>query len=61
MRTHWRLIALLAVSLLGYGMLLRAFHLMNQPSDRALYGGLGIIFSLIVLAPIVIRAIWRVL
>ena len=61
MRCHLRFVAVLAVALIGYGVLLRAFHWMNQPSDQGWYGGLAIIFGLIVLAPILVRAIWRAL
>jgi len=61
MRFHVRLVAVLAVSLIAYGVLIRAFHWMNQPSDRAWYGGVAVIFGLLLLVPILVRAIWRVL
>ena len=61
MRSHLRFVAVLAVALIGYGVLLRAFHLMSQPSDQSWYGGIAIIFGLIVVAPILFRAIWRML
>jgi heme/copper-type cytochrome/quinol oxidase subunit 4 len=61
MKTHWRLVAALAVALIGYGVLVRAFHLMSQPSDQSWYSGIAIIFGLIVVMPILFRAIWRML
>ena len=59
MRHHLRLVAILAVALAAYGVLLQAFHLMSQPSDRALYAGIAIIFGLLLLVPFIVQAIWR--
>ncbi len=61
MRIHLRIVAVLAVSLIAYAVLIHAFHLLNQPSDRGWYGGIAVIFALILLFPIAVRAIWRVL
>ncbi|HEY6338176.1 MAG TPA: hypothetical protein VIW68_06760 [Candidatus Sulfotelmatobacter sp.] len=59
MRWHWRMVAVLAVGLIAYGALIQAFHLMNQPSDRGWYGGIALIFGLILLVPVVVRELWR--
>jgi hypothetical protein len=54
-----RLVFMLAVLLVAYGLLTEAFHLMNQPSDRALYGGIAMILGLILLVPMILSLIWR--
>jgi heme/copper-type cytochrome/quinol oxidase subunit 4 len=59
MTSHVRLVASLAVALIAYGVLIHAFHFMSQPSDRGWYGGIAIIFGLLLLVPVVIREIWR--
>lgn len=59
MRHHLRILAFLAVALVAYITLLRAFHLLNQPSDRAFLGGIAVIFGLLLLFPIIVREIWR--
>jgi heme/copper-type cytochrome/quinol oxidase subunit 4 len=61
MRHHLRIVAALAVALIAYGVLIRAFHWMSLPSDRALYGGIAVIFGLLIFVPVVVRAIWRIL
>jgi hypothetical protein len=59
MRHHLRLIAILAVALLAYLVLIQALRLMSQPSDPALYSGIAIIFGLLILVPAIVQAIWR--
>jgi hypothetical protein len=54
-----RLVFMLAVLLVAYGLLTEAFHLMNLPSDRALYGGIAMILGLILLVPMILSLIWR--
>ena len=61
MRPHVRVVAVLAIALLAYGVLIRAFHLMSQPSDRAWYSGIAVILGLLLLVPMIVRALWRVL
>jgi hypothetical protein len=61
MRLHLRMIAVLAVGLIAYAVLLHAFHLLNQASDRALYGGIALILALLLFVPLAVRAIWRML
>ncbi len=59
MRSQVRLVAVLAVALIAYGLLIRAFHFMSQPTDRGWYGGLALILGLILLVPVIIREVWR--
>ena len=59
MRHHLRLVAILAVALLAYIVLIQAFRLMSQPSDRALYTGIAVIFILLISVPAIVQAIWR--
>ena len=59
MRHHFRVVAILAVCLVAYGVLLVAFRWFNQPRDTTVFGGLGLIFALLLIVPVVVRAIWR--
>jgi heme/copper-type cytochrome/quinol oxidase subunit 4 len=59
MRVHLRMVAVLAVCVAAYGVLIFAFRLMSQASDRAWYGGIAVIFSLLLLVPVIVREIWR--
>jgi len=61
MRTHLRMVAVVAIGLVAYAVLLHAFHLLNQASDRGWYGGITLILVLLLLVPIVVRGIWRML
>jgi heme/copper-type cytochrome/quinol oxidase subunit 4 len=53
------MVAVLAVGLIAYGVLIHAFHLMNEASDRAWYGGIAVILGLLLLVPVIVREIWR--
>jgi heme/copper-type cytochrome/quinol oxidase subunit 4 len=53
------MVAILAVGVVAYVLLIRAFSLMNQASDRSLYSGIALIFGLLLLVPFAVRAIWR--
>jgi heme/copper-type cytochrome/quinol oxidase subunit 4 len=59
MRNHLRFFAVLVVGLAAYVVLLHSFHLMNEASDRSLYGGIAEILGVILFVPLVVRAIWR--
>jgi len=59
MRHHFRLVAILSVCLVAYGVLLVAFHWINQPRDGAVLAGIGLILALFLIVPLVIRTIWR--
>jgi hypothetical protein len=59
MSTLFRSVFTLAVLFLAFGLLTESFHLMNQPSDRALLGGIAMIFGLILAVPMIIHTIWN--
>ena len=59
MRHHFRLVVILSVCLVAYGVLLFAFHWINQPRDGAVIAGLSVILALLFMVPLVIRTIWR--
>jgi heme/copper-type cytochrome/quinol oxidase subunit 4 len=59
MRLHLRMVAVLAVGVIAYVVLIFAFHLMNRASDRAWYGGIAVIFGLLLFVPVIVREIWR--
>jgi heme/copper-type cytochrome/quinol oxidase subunit 4 len=59
MRHHLRLVAIMAVGLIAYSVLIVALRLMSQPSDRALYGGIAVVFALLISVPAIVQAIWR--
>jgi len=59
MRNHLRFFAMLVVGLAAYVVLLHSFRLMNEASDRSLYGGIAEILGVILFVPLVVRAIWR--
>jgi hypothetical protein len=45
--------------ILGYECMVEAFHLLNQPSDRAVYAGMAIVVLLVVLLPVCLLRLWR--
>jgi hypothetical protein len=49
----------LFVLFLGYECMVEAFHMLNQPSDRAVYMGTAILAALCILVPIVLWQLWR--
>jgi len=59
MRHHYRLVAILAVCLCAYGVLLASFRLLNQSRDTSVLAGLALIFALLLFVPLVVRTIWR--
>ena len=59
MRNYLRLVAVVLVALAAYVVLIHAFHLMNEASDRALYGGIAEILAVVLLVPAIVRALWR--
>ena len=58
MGTLFRSVFTTAVLLLALGLLTEAFHLMNQPSNQALVGGIAMILGLVLAVPMVIHLIW---
>jgi heme/copper-type cytochrome/quinol oxidase subunit 4 len=59
MRHHLRVVAILAVCVAAYGVLVEAFHWMNQPRDASVFGGIAMIFALLVIVPVAVHTIWR--
>ena len=59
MRHHFRLMAVLAVCIASYGVLLGAFRLLNAPRTSEVFGGVAVIFALLVILPAAITTIWR--
>ena len=47
------------VLILGYEWMVKSFHLLNQPSDRAVYAGMAMLVLLVVLLPVVLWRLWR--
>jgi len=42
----------------GYAIFVRGLGLLNRPSDWSLYAGIGVLFALVALMPLVIRRVW---
>ena len=59
MMTLGRCVLTAACLFAAYTLLLRAFRLMNLPSDRSLYSGLGLALVLLLATPAAVWAIWR--
>lgn len=59
MRRQLRFAAVVAVVLAGYAALIQAFHLLNEASDQAVYGGIAIVLGLMFFIPVIVRTIWR--
>jgi hypothetical protein len=59
MRNYWRLVAVILVALAAYIVLIHAFHLMHEASDRALYSGIAEILAVVLFVPAIVRLIWR--
>jgi hypothetical protein len=39
--------------------MVEAFHLLNEPSDRAVFTGMAILVLLVVFSPVVLWRLWR--
>jgi hypothetical protein len=48
-----------AVLVLGYGLLVEAFHLMNLPSNQTFFGGSAMVVGLALGVPLLLYQIWR--
>jgi hypothetical protein len=55
----WKVLGSLLVTLPLYWGMVTAFHLLNLPSDRAVIGGLCLLFLIAAGGFIVFRKIWR--
>jgi len=47
------------VLILGYECMVEAFHLLNEPSDRAVFTGMAILVLLCIFSPVVLWRLWR--
>jgi len=47
------------VLIFGYECMVEAFHLLNEPSDRAVFTGMAILVLLCVFSPVVLWRLWR--
>ncbi|HEY9126330.1 MAG TPA: hypothetical protein VIM62_04345 [Acidobacteriaceae bacterium] len=47
------------VLILGYEWMVKAFHLLDQPSDRAVYAGMAMLVLLAVFLPVGLWRLWR--
>jgi hypothetical protein len=45
--------------IIGYECMVEAFHMLNEPSDRAVYMGMAILVLLCILLPTVLWQLWR--
>jgi hypothetical protein len=59
MNTFIRSALTIAVLLVGYGLLVEAFHLMNLPNDKTFFGGSAMVIGLALGVPLLIHLIWR--
>jgi hypothetical protein len=58
-KTAFRILASLFLVTIGYESMVGAFHLLNLPSDRAVYEGTAMLILLVVLLPFLIVRLWR--
>lgn len=47
------------VLIFGYACMVSAFHLLNEPSDHAVYAGMAMLVLLVVFLPVVLWGLWR--
>ena len=58
-KATFRAVLSLLILFVGYESMVEAFHMLNQPSDRAVYMGMAILGLLCVLVPMVLLQVWR--
>ena len=58
MNLYGRCVLTAVLLLAGYVVLVRGLGLLNRPSDWSLYAGIGVLFALVALIPLVIRRLW---
>jgi len=59
MKTILRILLSLFLLILGYECMVDAFHLLNEPSDRAVHAGMAMLVLLCFGLPVVLRYLWR--
>ena len=58
-KTTFRILASLFLLTIGYESMVGAFHLLNLPSDRAVYEGTAVLLLLVVFLPLILVRLWR--
>jgi hypothetical protein len=58
-KTAFRILASLFLLTIGYESMIGAFHLLNLPSDRAVYEGTAMLILLVVFLPLLLVRLWR--
>lgn len=59
MKTIFRVLLSLFLLVFGFEGMVEAFHLLNEPSDRAVYTGLAILALLGTFLPAALWQLWR--
>ncbi|WP_236657154.1 hypothetical protein [Acidisarcina polymorpha] len=59
MKLTFRILASMLLLTVGYEGMVGAFHLLNLPSDRAVYEGTAVLILLVVLLPLMLVRLWR--
>lgn len=59
MKIIFRVLLSFCLLLLGYECMVQAFHLLNQPSDRAVYKGIAILALLCIVLPVILWQLWK--
>ena len=59
MKTTFRVLLSVFVLIIGYECMVEAFHMLNEPSDRAVYMGMAILVLLCILLPTILWQLWR--
>jgi hypothetical protein len=55
----FRILITLFVAFLGYEIMVQAFHLLNLPSDAAVFQGMAILALLAIFSPVILWLLWR--
>ena len=58
MNVYGRCVLTAVLLLAGYLVFARGLGMLNRPSDWSLYAGIGVLFALLALMPLVIRRVW---
>jgi len=58
-KTTIRILASIFLLTIGYESMVGAFHLMNLPSDRAVFEGTAVLILLVVVLPLLLYRLWR--
>jgi divalent metal cation (Fe/Co/Zn/Cd) transporter len=58
-KTIVRILLSLFILIIGYECMVEAFHMLNEPSDRAVYMGMAILALLCIFLPLALWQVWR--